>query len=62
MDAEMSAELKRTAQPGFDAILRWLRASQTNTAKISPAASKSPLRVASKTRIGTQPERRAAAS
>ena len=62
MDAEMSTELKRTAQPGFDAILRWLRASQTNTAKISPAASKSPLRVASKTRIGTQPERRAAAS
>lgn len=62
MDAEMSTELKRTAQPGFDAILRWLRASQTNTAKISPVASKSPLRVASKTRIGTQPERRAAAS
>ena len=62
MDAEMSTELKRTAQPGFDAILRWLRASQTNTAKISPVASKSPLRVASKTRIGTQAERRAAAS
>lgn len=62
LDAEMSAELKRTAQPGFDAILRWLRASQTNTAKISPAASKGPLRVAGKTRIGAQPERRAAAS
>jgi hypothetical protein len=62
LDAEMSAELKRTAQPGFDAILRWLRASQPNKASISAPASKAPLRVAGKTGMVARTERRAVAS
>lgn len=62
MDAEMSVELKRAAQPGFDAILRWLRPAQTNTVVIPPAAPKVPLRVVTKIGIPRQIERRAAAS
>lgn len=69
MDTEMSADFKRAAQPGFDAILRWLRATQPNTASVPAAPSKSPVRVVPKTRIRiqsdrriAQPERRAVAS
>ncbi|NTF45491.1 hypothetical protein A6U86_08955 [Rhizobium sp. AC27/96] len=65
MDAEMSPEFKRAAQPGFDAIQRWLRATKTPTTPIAPvsrAAPKAPLRVATKPRITIQPQRRAAAS
>ncbi|MGG6896812.1 MULTISPECIES: hypothetical protein [Rhizobium] len=62
MDAEMSPEVKRAAQPGFDAILRWLGVTKGKKATISPAVSKSPLRVVGKTGIAVRPERRAAAS
>ncbi|MBB3285522.1 MULTISPECIES: hypothetical protein [Rhizobium] len=65
MDEEMSPELKRAAQPGFDAILRWLGAAKTSTARkppvASPAARKTPLRVPAKP-ISAQPVRRALAS
>ncbi|ENN88199.1 hypothetical protein RHSP_40300 [Rhizobium freirei PRF 81] len=60
MDAEMSPEVKRAAQPGFDAILRWLGVTKGKTANISPAASKSPLRVVGKTGMVRQVERRRA--
>ncbi|MFS8046491.1 hypothetical protein [Rhizobium sp. BR 314] len=62
MDAEMSPELKRAAQPGFDAILRWLGATKAKTTSITPIASKSPLRVVGKTTMGRQAERRSIAS
>lgn len=58
IDKEVSAELKRTAQPGFDAILRWLRATQPATASVQPVAPKSPLRVVGKTGTVTRTERR----
>ncbi|MGY5803578.1 hypothetical protein [Rhizobium hainanense] len=65
MDEEMSPEFKRAAQPGFDAILRWLGAAKANTARISPAVSpvvaKAPLRVPGKA-MPAQTERRALAS
>ncbi|MGV1791178.1 hypothetical protein GR212_05315 [Rhizobium lusitanum] len=61
MDEEMSPELKRVAQPGFDAILRWLGATKTNTSRTMPAVSKAPLRVPAKA-VSTQPQRRALAS
>jgi hypothetical protein len=65
MDEEMSPELKRAAQPGFDAILRWLRATKTNTARISPIVPppvrKAPLRVPAKA-ISVHPERRTLAA
>lgn len=62
MDAEMSAELKRAAQPGFDAILRWLRAGQSNTASISHAAKKGQSPSTGRAGIVARVERRAAAS
>ena len=61
MDEEMSPELKRAAQPGFDAILRWLGAPKTNTSRAVPAVSKAPLRVGGKAG-SPQTERRALAS
>ena len=65
MDEEMSPEFRRAAQPGFDAILRWLGATKANTVRISPAvsrtAAKAPLRVSGKA-MPTQTERRALAS
>ncbi|TWB58467.1 hypothetical protein FBZ98_1021095 [Rhizobium sp. ERR 922] len=65
MDEEMSPEFKRAAQPGFDAILRWLGAPKTNRAQISrvaaPAVRKPPLRIPAKP-ASAQPERRALAS
>ncbi len=65
MDEEMSTEFRRAAQPGFDAILRWLGATKTNTVRISPAvsrtAAKAPLRVSGKA-MPTQTECRALAS
>ncbi|AYG69014.1 hypothetical protein CCGE531_23410 (plasmid) [Rhizobium sp. CCGE531] len=59
MDEEMSPELKRAAQPGFDAILRWLGAAKTSTARKLPVAAKRPLRVPAKP-ISAQPLRRLA--
>lgn len=61
MDEEMSPEFKRAAQPGFDAILRWLGATKANTARISPAVAKAPLRVPGKA-MPVRTERRALAS
>ncbi|TXH98978.1 MAG: hypothetical protein E6Q76_20795 [Rhizobium sp.] len=61
MDEEMSPELKKAAQPGFDAILRWLGATKTNTARISRSAAKAPLRAPVKA-ASARPERRALAS
>lgn len=61
MDEEMSPEFKRAAQPGFDAILRWLGAAKTNTQRMSPAAAKRPLRVHGKA-MPAKTERRALAS
>ncbi len=51
MDAEMSPEVKRAAQPGFDAILRWLGVTKAKTTSIPPVAPKSPLHVASNTSV-----------
>lgn len=61
MDEEMSPEFKRAAQPGFDAILRWLGAAKSNTARISPVVAKTPLRVSGKA-MPAQTARRALAS
>jgi hypothetical protein len=61
MDAEMSPEFKRAAQPGFDAILRWLRAGQGNKAAMPHAAQKGQLQSAGKAGIVARTERRAIA-
>ncbi len=65
MDEEMSPEFKRAAQPGFDAILRWLGATKANPVRVSPVVSrppaKAPLRVSGKA-MPAQTERRALAS
>jgi len=61
MDEEMSPEFKRAAQPGFDAILRWLGTTKSNTTRISPVVAKAPLRVPGKA-MPAQTARRALAS
>jgi hypothetical protein len=61
MDEEMSPEFKRAAQPGFDAILRWLGATKTNTQRMPPVAAKRPLHVHGKA-MPAKTERRALAS
>ncbi|GAC1043326.1 hypothetical protein thsrh120_33300 [Rhizobium sp. No.120] len=61
MDEEMSPEFKRAAQPGFDAILRWLGAAKTNTQRMPLVAAKRPLRVHGKA-MPAKTQRRALAS